>query len=188
MTALLDRIVPRTGGGLSPAVVRAIALVSVLAVAAAVWFGISWFRAANDDSLALANARDVVLLDAQQAAINLNTLDYQRVEEGLDLWEQSSTGEVKAALQSSRSQYVQVIKEAKRKTVAKAVDAAVVELDQRAGTARVLVGIDVTVTPDKGDSTLTRMRLQLAMSRTDQGWKVASIGPVGSPSAETLPR
>ncbi len=47
-------------------------------------------RAAHDDSVALGTARDAVLQDAQQATVNLNTLDYRRVQDGLTLWDQSA--------------------------------------------------------------------------------------------------
>jgi len=69
-----------------------IAVLATLAVGTAGWFGVSWDRAAHDGSLASGIARDTVLQDAQQAAINLNTLDYRRLQDGLTRWEQSPTG------------------------------------------------------------------------------------------------
>ena len=69
-------------------------LVPLVAVAAvvALFFGVRWGLALGDDDLKVAAARDSVLVDAQQAAININTLDYRTVAKGLDLWEQTSTG------------------------------------------------------------------------------------------------
>lgn len=57
-------------------------------------------------------------------------------------------------------------------------DAAVAELDTRAGIARVLVGVDVQVRPEGEEAVLTRQRLQLEMTRTAEGWKVSTLAPV----------
>ncbi len=53
----------------------------------------------------------------------------------------------------------------------------------RAGVARVLVGVDVQVRPEGQEPVLTRQRLQLEMTRTDQGWKVSKLAPVRGPAA-----
>jgi Mce-associated membrane protein len=61
-------------------------------------------------------------------------------------------------------------------------DAAVAELDARAGTARVLVAVDVEVRPEGQNPVVTRQRLELEMTRTDQGWKASRVAPVRTPS------
>ncbi|MGH4021491.1 MAG: hypothetical protein ACRDT0_20120 [Pseudonocardiaceae bacterium] len=166
------------GGPLRTAVL-VVAVLAVIAAGTAGWYGISWYRAAHDESLELATTRDIVLRQAQQAAINLNTLDHQRVEQGLALWVQSSTGPVLDELRANRKTYAEAITRARSKTEARIVDGAVAELDLRAGTARVLVGLDVTSMPEQGEPTCRRQRLQLEMARTDAGWKVSNVGPVG---------
>ena len=57
------------------------------------------------------------------------------------------------------------------------------ELDVRAGTARVLIGVDVKVVPQGQDPVVTRQRLQLEMTRTDTGWKASRLAPVRSPAS-----
>jgi Mce-associated membrane protein len=52
----------------------------------------------------------------------------------------------------------------------------------RAGTARVLVAVDVEVRPDGQAPVVTRQRLELEMTRTDQGWKASRVAPVRTPS------
>ena len=42
-----------------------------------------------------------------------------------------------------------------------------------------LVGLDVTVTPEQGEPAVSQQRLQLQMTRTDAGWKASGINPVG---------
>lgn len=157
---------------------RVLVVLVALAAAAVLFFGAGWGFALTDDSIELAETRDVVLLDARQAAINLNSLDFTAVEAGLDLWEQSSTGAVLEEFRANRAEYVQAVTEARRVTQASVTDAAVAELDVRAGVARVLVGVDVTVRPEGAEATLTRQRLQMEMTRTDDGWKVSKLAAV----------
>lgn len=158
-----------------------LAAVASLAVSTAGWCGVSWYRAGHDGSLAAGTARDAVLQDAQQATINLNTLDYRQVQEGLNLWEQSATGSLLDEVRANRATYAHVITETKTVTTAHALDGAVAELDEPAGTARVLVGVDVTAVHDGGPASCVRRRIQLEMHR-DAGpvWKVDKLAPVGA--------
>ena len=98
------------------------------------------------------------------------------------LWEQSSTGPALDEFRQNRAAYAKAVTDSKRSTVATVPDAAVSELDERAGVARVLVGVDVTVTPDGQAPVVTRQRLPLEMTRTDGGWKVSKLNPVRSPT------
>lgn len=164
---------------------RVLLVVTALAAVATVVTGLLWVTAANSGTLAMARDRDVVLADARQAAINLNTLDWKDVDAGLALWEQSATGGVLAEFQQNRAQYAKAVTEAKRSTVATVPDAAVTELDDRAGVARVIVAVDVTVTPDGQAPVVTRQRLQMEMNRTPAGWKVAKLSPVRTPTTGT---
>ncbi|MGH3567470.1 MAG: hypothetical protein ACRDRH_15830 [Pseudonocardia sp.] len=180
MTVVSERAEPAApaGVGAPPTPVRVIAALAALAALAAIAFGVRWGLAATDDSVELARARDTVLLDARQAAINLNTLDAGNVEAGLDLWEQSSTGTALEEFRTNREQYATFVAESRRTTQASVTDAAVAELDVRAGIARVLVGVDVQVRPEGAEPVLTRQRLQVEMTRTEQGWKVSRLSPV----------
>ncbi|HET9117081.1 MAG TPA: hypothetical protein VFN75_03225 [Pseudonocardiaceae bacterium] len=178
----------------------AIMVPAVLAVGTAGWFGVSWYRAAHDELLAGGIARDTVLQDAQQATINLNTLDFRRVQDGLTLWEQSATGSLLDEVRANRNTYAQAITESKTTTTARALDGAVAELDERAGTARVLVGVDVTSSREGAQVSCVRRRIQLEMRRADTAradavWKVDKLAPVGAanpvpgacPAATTSP-
>jgi Mce-associated membrane protein len=167
------------GGRLRRGLVVAVGLAAV----AAVVFGALWAFAATSSTLALARDRDAALADARQAAINLNTLDYRNVAAGLDLWQQSSTGQVLAEFEQNREQYAKLVEESRRATVASVADAAVTELDEHAGVARVLVAVDVTVTPEGEAPAVTRQRLQMEMTRTPAGWKTSRLSPVRAPAA-----
>jgi Mce-associated membrane protein len=162
--------------------VRALAALVALTALAALFFGGRWALALGDEGLELAAEREAALVDARQAAINLNTLDHQNVTNGLDLWEQTSTGTLLDEFRANRAEYEQVVTQARRATVATVPDAAVAELDVRAGTARVLVAVDVEVRPEGQEPVITRQRLELEMTRTDQGWKASRVAPVRTPS------
>src|ERR1700754_3131576 len=171
---------PRRRTGFTPA--TALAVLVILAAVATVFFGTRWALAVTDDGLELAAQRQAVLVDARQAAINLNTLDFDNVAAGLDLWEQTSTGPLLDEFRANRGEYEQVVTQSRRVTQAEVKDAAVAELDVRAGIARVLVAVDVTVRPEGQDPIITRQRLQLEMTRTDHGWKASRVAPGRAPS------
>jgi Mce-associated membrane protein len=171
---------PATGSG-GPLRVASL-VVAVLALIACVlagWFGLSWFRAAHDESIALGMVRETVLQDAQQSAVNLNTLNYRLVQDGFKLWEQSATGTVLEEFRKNRDVYERTVTESKTSSTARVHDGAVAELDDQAGTARVLLGVDVTYTPEQRAASCVRQRLQLHMKRTPDGWKVDHLAPVG---------
>jgi Mce-associated membrane protein len=88
------------------------------------------------------------------------------------------TGPLLAELQRSRPAFVSTIKQAQRSTAAKPVYAAVESLDPGAGTASVLVSTDIT-TPQTGDPVTNRQRLEIVMTKTDQGWKASGVRVVG---------
>ena len=94
-----------------------------------------------------------------------------------------STGLVLEEFKKNRDAYIKVVNHSKRITSARATDPAVTELDDRIGVARVMVGVDVTVTPDGQPPVLTRQRLQLELTRTPDGWKVGKLAPLRNPGA-----
>lgn len=179
MTASVVEHVPDAGPAPRRSPVRLLtALVAVAAVVAVV-LGILWAVTLTDGSRELAQTRDVVLVDARQAAINLNSLDFENVQAGLDLWEQSSTAGLLEEFRSNRAEYAQLVTESQRTTEATVPDAAVAELDLRAGIARVIVGVDVQVTAQGQEPSLFRQRLQMEMTRTEAGWKASRADIVG---------
>lgn len=175
---VLDRVDPDPGiaqqsPDRQPRRIRLLTALVALAAVAAVVLGVLWAVTVTDGSRAVAEARDVVLVDAKEAAVSLNSLDFQAVEAGLDRWEQVSTGGLLEEFRTNRAEYAQLVTESRRTTEATVPAAAVAELDLRSGIARVLVGVDVQVTAEGQEPTLFRQRLQMEMTRTDQGWKAS---------------
>ena len=176
-----------TQGGPLRMAILAVAALAVIAFAAAGWFGLSWYLAAHDKSLAVGKDRDALLRDAQQATLTLNTLDYRRVQDGLTLWEQAATGSLLTQLRANRDSYAHAITDSSTVSNANVVDAAVAALDERAGTAQVLVGLDVTSQVDKGDPGCVHRRVHLDMVRIGPSWKVGNLTPVGETYSEPGP-
>ncbi|MBC7271059.1 MAG: nuclear transport factor 2 family protein [Streptomyces sp.] len=166
--------------------VTAIALaLTLVAGGFAAWAGWSWYDAAHDDSAAYAEQRDRALAAGEQAVQNLNTLDHRDLDRGLDLWESSTTGELHDQLADGRTEFAAQVKEAKTVTTAKVLSGAVTELDDRAGRARVLVALRVTVRTPGEASTDKDSRLLGELTRTDGRWKLSALGqaPVGGTPA-----
>ncbi|MCG8915354.1 hypothetical protein L6E12_06070 [Actinokineospora sp. PR83] len=163
--------------GPDPILLGAGALAAVALVFAA-WFGISWAVAAGDDDLALDRTRDEVSRVADAAMVTFNTLDYRKVDEGLDRWEAASTGDLYNDVHSKRAASKPTIESAKTSTSAKVLKSAVTQLNDRDGTAQVMAAMLVEVIPDGGQTTPTYQRVQASLLRTDTGWKLTGIDTV----------
>ena len=162
-----------------------LAVAIVLAAAAvffAAWSGWAWHSAAQSGTPALAQTRDQVLQAGEQEVQNFNTLDYRHVGQGLTLWEQSSAGPLRAQIIAGRSQFERQVEQAKTITTAKILDAALVTLNIRAGTASIIAAVQLSVIPPQGAPVRKQARLEGQLTRTASGWKLTALGqvPVGS--------
>lgn len=149
----------------------------VVALACAAWFGWSW-HSASAAPVAGAQQRDTALADGEQAVQNFNTLDYRHVDQGLQLWLQSSAGALHSQVQRSRASFAQQVEQARTITTARVLDGALTALNTRTGTASIVVALQITVTPPKGTPVTKRSRLLGQLSRTAGGWRLTQIGQV----------
>lgn len=154
--------------------VFAIALV-VVAAAFATWAGWNWWRA-SDTAGAYAASREEVLRVGEQGIANLTTLDYHKVDEGLDRWLESATGTLRDSLAQGRDDSRKQLEAGKSTTEGKVVDASVTELES--DTAQVIAAVEITVTPEGGPPVVKRNRFEAGLSRTDSGWKLSSLRAV----------
>jgi Mce-associated membrane protein len=168
----------------SPLTGVAIALV-VIAAGFAAWTGWSWYQARHSGSVAGARLRDQVLREGQQAVQDFNTLDYRSLDQGLNLWESSSTGTLHREIASGRAQFEQQIRKAKTVTTATVLEAALSSLDQRAHTANIIVALQITVKPQTGSPSTKQSRLEGTLQQTSSGWKLSALGQV--PTGTTAP-
>ncbi|WP_419995744.1 hypothetical protein [Streptomyces boninensis] len=154
---------------------RAALALATLAAAAAAWGGTSWYAAAHDDSAAFAKTRDDVLAAGEQGVQNLQTLDYRDIDDGLDTWESSATGDLLTELEGGREDFEKQVKSAKSVTTAKVLSGAVTELDERAGKASVMVAVRITVDTAKEKPGSKESRILGELTRTDDGWKLSAL-------------
>lgn len=129
--------------------------------------------------------RDEVLAQAERAVVTLTTLDAEAAEASIRSWQDVTTGELRSALQGEQETVRQLIDVGETATTAAVQQAAVQTLDADAGTATVLVGLDITLTPTGGEAVVEPQRLVVTMARTDDGWRAADLatvptGPAGA--------
>ncbi|TDC81161.1 hypothetical protein [Actinomadura sp. 7K507] len=154
----------------------------VLAALFAAWAGWSWYAAAHDDGYAYSRARDDVLQAGEQAVQNLNTLDYRNLGPGLETWQDSTTSDLYEEITKGRAAFEKQVTDAKTITRARVLDGAVSELDVRSGKARVLVAVEITISPPDGEPVTKQSRLIGELARTPAGWKLSDLGqaPTGT--------
>nr|WP_235031785.1 hypothetical protein [Actinacidiphila yanglinensis] len=174
--------------GRRPVLAAAVALL-VAAAVAAVWTGVSWYSAAHDDNAAFARTRDTVLAAGEQAVQNMNTLDHAHLAQGLDVWEQSTTGDLHTQLVQGRADFEKQVQQAQTVSTAKVLSAAVTDLDDRTGKADVMVALQITVQAPKAKPAVKESRLLGEMTRTSAGWKLSALGqaPMGDSASATDP-
>ena len=157
----------------------ALLLVTALLLAGAVLTGIRWHRAEDDPAAATAQARDLVLVKAQEAAVRISSLDYRK-KTPATTWKRVATGDLYTSLVAGNADYEKLVSSGKVLSTARTTGAAVQSLTDRDRKAVVLIGLDVTVTPAGGQPTVQRERLVLTMERTGDGWKASAMQPVGA--------
>jgi Mce-associated membrane protein len=162
----------------SPRVVIVTAVAFVVSAIVAIFFGTSWALAANDPSIALAVARDTALQQGSQEIVNFNTLDYRKVQQGLTLWANSSTGTLHTEVEQGRATNAARITQAKTTTTAQVLTAGINQLNTNAGNATMIAVVNVTVTPAGQQPVQKRFRYQAALTRVGTQWKLSSLGQV----------
>lgn len=175
---------PEHRSGLGPklpviALTTAVALV-VAAATVAVWFGVAWLRAANDDGLAYSGTRDEVDRVAQSGIVTMNTLDYRSLDEGLANWADATTGALYDEISKVTDDQKQALKDAKSVSSATVSASAVKELDDRAGRAEVIASIKKVGSVGDQEPATTYQRILATLVRTDGGWKLENVVPLTS--------
>ncbi|SDH85401.1 Mce-associated membrane protein [Actinokineospora alba] len=154
---------------------RAVLLTAVLAVVAAAWCGVSWWRAAHDDGRELGALRDEARAAGAQALVDVNTLDHREVEAALDRWRDAATGELRERFETNRESDARAATAAKTATTATVVDSVVTKVDERAGTAELMAVLDLALRTDNGEPQARRSRVIAELTRTADGWKLSAV-------------
>jgi Mce-associated membrane protein len=154
---------------------RILAAVAVLAVLGAGWAGWAWWQSGHSDDVTYAQTRDLVLAAASDQVRTLNTVDYRHAEEDLTQWQRVTTGNLLTQLTNQHDSDVNSTKAQKTVSTAKVMDAAVSTLDTRAGTATVLVVVEVTISQADGQPSVRKSRVDAVLARTEDGWKTGTV-------------
>ena len=154
---------------------RALAVIALLAVLGAGWAGWTWWQSAHSDDVTYGQTRDLVLTAASDQIKTLNTVDYRKAEEDLTQWQRVTTGTLLTQLTNQHDSDLNSTKAQKTVSTAKVIDAAVDTVDTRAGTATVLVAIEVTITQADGQPSVRKSRVDAVLSRTEDGWKTGTV-------------
>lgn len=154
---------------------RVLAAIALLAVLGAGWAGWTWWQSSHSADVTYAQARDLVLATASDQIKTLNTVDYRKAEDDLTRWQRVTTGNLLTQLTNQHDSDVNSTKSQKTVSTAKVMDAAVSTLDTRAGTATVLMAIEVTITQNDGQPSVRKSRVDAVLSDTDDGWKTGTV-------------
>lgn len=158
---------------------RAIVRTLVAAVVLFCAFG-GWqlWAARTDDDLAYSAARDAVRSAGSEHITTLNTVDRTRVADALKQWRAASTGPLAAELRRTERQNALDLKKSGTSADATVTDAAVIQLDNRAGTAELIATVRIKVTARNGEPNTDRKRFEAGLQRTGGGWKLKSLRAV----------
>ncbi len=154
------------------------AVLAVLSFGYAAYFGVAWYAAANSTESSYAAHRDEALRSGQVGITNFLTLDYKKVDEDLQRWLNSSTGDLRAEIDKDKDSRKKQLVDAKTVTSSKVVDAAITELDDRTGKAKMIAVVESTVAPDGGQKVTKINRYLTELTRTEDGWKLSQLGPL----------
>ncbi|GAB3157216.1 hypothetical protein GCM10027258_65560 [Amycolatopsis stemonae] len=146
------------------------------------WSGYAWYAASHDSALTYGVARDEALTSGRTLVAELNTLDYHDVNGGLGRWLAASTGPLHDQLARTDDTTKKTLTANATVATGRVLDAALSELDEHAGTAKMLASVEITMTRQGAAPTVKRNRFAAALSRTAEGWKLSALDqlPVGA--------
>ncbi|CAM3836090.1 hypothetical protein KIPE111705_27455 [Kibdelosporangium persicum] len=159
---------------------RILLVLAVVAVAAAGFTGWRWWNSAHSAETELAGQRDNVLAVAERLVVDLNTVDYQKLDADFDRWREASTGPLLERLIRNRDNDRQVALTAKTVATARPVGAAVTTMNTYNGTATVIAAVEVSVSQNGAQPTASVSRWDVDLARTGTGWKVSALEVVGT--------
>ncbi|MDT3397036.1 hypothetical protein RKE29_10330 [Streptomyces sp. B1866] len=164
---------------MTPTAKRLTGWVAAVAIALlTAYSGWAYGSARDDGDRTYAETRDAVLDAGRDQIARLNSIDGDNVEEGLRGWLDASTGPLHDQLLRTKDKdgtTLQKLGSTARGTV---TDAAVTQLDTRAGTAKVIATLKVEITPRTGAPATDRKRFEAGLARTGGDWKLTSLNAI----------
>jgi len=144
--------------------------------------GYAWWSAANDQAVTYGSARDEALQSGRELVAELSSLDYHRVDQDLARWLDASTGPLHDQLAHTDDATKKTLAGNATVATGKVLDAALSELDEHAGTAKMLASVEITLAKEGAAPATKRNRFAAALTRTSAGWKLSALDqlPVGA--------
>ncbi|WP_405592577.1 hypothetical protein [Streptomyces sp. NBC_01190] len=149
--------------------------VAVVLCALSAW---SYADTRGDAALGQAKARDAVLTAGQRGIARLNTVDPAHLDRDLAAWLATTTGPLHDQMVRTHAADAASLRASGTTTRGVVTDAAVTELDTRAGTAKVIATVQVTVTPGSGTAGPDRKRFEADLARDGGDWKLTALTAV----------
>lgn len=133
------------------------------------WLGYRAHQASAADQL-----RTVMVQVARQGALNLTTIDYENAESDVQRILDSATGQFRDDFQARSAPFIDVVKQAKSKSVGTVTEAGVESVDGQTG--KVLVSVTVkTVSDGNAEQQPRYWRMRVTVDSEGQGAKVSNV-------------
>lgn len=157
----------------------ALAVVTVLALAAAVVSGVYWFTGTQSDDASAAAMRDEATDAAEQIVVNINTVRPSTLDADLDAAQSSLTEPMLGEYQRVRQQFAENLRQSQAEVIATPVSAALTAFDpaHEPPTASAIVAIDVNARSATAQPQSKQQLFLVEMIRTPDGWKAAKATP-----------
>ncbi|MCP2343343.1 hypothetical protein [Actinomadura rupiterrae] len=170
-TDAVDAATRRAGVGVSIAAIVLGIVAAALAVATVV-AGIQWYSARDH-----ADDRKSVLQSARQTGVNLASIDYKTVQQGIERVTSGMTGDIKNQWATQAKQIADIATKSQSASSVQQVRAGIVSMD--GNSAEVLVSITATTTSPKVPNGEPRYyRFAMDMSKVKGKWLVSKMGMV----------
>jgi Mce-associated membrane protein len=127
--------------------------------------------------------RDQVLQAGEQAVINISSLNYRHLTQGVGLWEQS--GSLRAGILAGRADLERTVTQSRSVTTAKILDGAITVLGARSATF--IVAEQTTVVAGSGTPAVSQYRMVGQLTKTASGWKLSALNAAQAGAASTTP-
>ena len=168
------------GGSVARTVVTALAaLWLVAALVFAAWFGTGWVRGMWFTDGPRADARDTALDAAQQAAINLTSMNPDNVEGSINTMRSSMTGDMLAQLNENHDRIKDAAEKSKTKIESKVLGGGLSSLNSERDQASAIVVLKLTQTAPNVPVQSFRATWTLDMKKDGDTWKTQQASSLG---------
>ncbi|HSK60805.1 MAG TPA: hypothetical protein VK935_17325 [Actinomycetospora sp.] len=154
-----------------------LAVLTVLALAAAVGGGVYWWSGTQSDAAVAAATRDEAIDAAEQIVVNINTVRPATLDADLEAAQSSLTEPMLGEYQRVRQRFAENLRTSQAEVIATPVSAALTAFDPERQTASAIVAIDVDARSAQAPPQSKQQLFLVEMIRTPDGWKAAKATP-----------